>query len=294
MATVFLNVLQSYFAKTQSARNQPDTLSLHIEYLRPTQLGPGKLHVTDNKLGRQTSTVHVTLEQNGQVKAVAYAVQTNFDQMTGTSLETQRHESRADSVWKGVSLPTKYSLEPGPKPCDLQKLRGGVDGSWKLHERFPYTKFNQAIAQINCHLPIAGQPSFSIADEWISFRSGETFTTTSLGFVADIWPSIGEAYRFERDPYDPNNPAPDDGSRDNSAFWYPTLNMTLEIKKRLPVSRVDLLFVRVRAREILKGRMDLEIHVCEPNGDLVALGKQVVLVVDAQRNWSKDKTPAKI
>ena len=83
MATVFLNVLRYYFATTQSSRGQPDTLSLHIEYLRPTQVADGQLQVIDIKLGRQTSTLHVTLEQHGEVKAVAYAVQTNFDKMIG-------------------------------------------------------------------------------------------------------------------------------------------------------------------------------------------------------------------
>ena len=65
------------------------------------------------------------------------------------------------------------------------------------------------------------------------------------------------------------------------------------MKRRLPAGGADLLFVRVRAREVRNGRMDLEISIHDVEGHLVALAKQVVMVIDAQRNWrGKAKKPS--
>ena len=99
----------------------------------------------------------------------------------------------------------------------------------------------------------------------------------SLGYVADMFPQIVEAYR--------DDPAANsaDGKKWPS-FWYPTILLNLEIKKVFPPEGVEWLFVRVRAKQIKNGRMDLEVVIMDADGDLVALSQHVSLVLGAERN----------
>lgn len=46
-------------------------------------------------------------------------------------------------------------------------------------------------------------------------------------------------------------------------FWYPTLLLNLEIKKVLLSEGAEWLFLRVRAKMIKQGRMDLEVVVLD-------------------------------
>ena len=59
--------------------------------------------------------------------------------------------------------------------------------------------------------------------------------------------------------------------------------MGLEIKKLLPAEGVRWLFVRARAEQIRKGRMDVEVVILDEGMDLVALSQHVCFV-DIARN----------
>lgn len=141
----------------------------------------------------------------------------------------------------------------------------------------PFAAFRKASTNVQFYFPRKVQLDRSIADEWMHFNNGERFTMESLGYVADTFPQIVEAYRG--DP----SVQPADG-RAWPKFWYPTLLLNLEIKKVLPPEGVEWLFVRVRAKQIKNGRMDLEVIILDAGGDLVALSQHVSLVVGAERN----------
>lgn len=70
---VLLEVVKSHFATSLTKQNQPHTIALHVEFLRRTEAGLATFKVEDVKLGRQTSIVHVTMEQNGR-KEIMYVV----------------------------------------------------------------------------------------------------------------------------------------------------------------------------------------------------------------------------
>jgi hypothetical protein len=74
-------------------------------------------------------------------------------------------------------------------------------------------------------------------------------------------------------------------------FWYPTLLLNLDIKKDLPPEGVKWLAVRVQMKKIKNGRMDLDVHVLDAEGEVVALSHHVGLVVDASRNLADRKKP---
>ncbi|KAI0834417.1 thioesterase-like superfamily-domain-containing protein [Hypoxylon sp. FL0890] len=260
VTSVFLRVAAAHFRTTLAAQNQPNTISLHLEFLRRTQEGSAILVVREVKLGRQTSTIHVALSQDGCEEVVGYLTQSNIETETGLSLKT---------LW---------SLHPAPlpPPADFAALLAArQDPNWVEQTDKPYPKFRKVGNRVRTFLPRGGQLLPGLVDEWLRFGSGENFTNESMGFVCDQFPSVIEGlWRREM------------GDRRILPFWYPTVVLNLDVKKTLPPEGVEWLFVRVRTKCINNGRMDLEIVVLDDAGETVALSHHVVLVVGSERNMA--------
>ena len=162
----------------------------------------------------------------------------------------------------------------------------------------PYSSFRVASTHIAFHFPRNGQPDPSIADQWIRFRNpSERFTNTSLGYVVDMFPQLTEVMRTW--PEDPYSIAAEEAQNSASSssdtvvqkkkapqaqFWYPTLLLNLDVKRRLPDEGVEWLFVRTRAKVVKNGRYDLEVIVMDEAGDVVALSHHVCMILSAGRN----------
>ncbi|KAF2749928.1 hypothetical protein M011DRAFT_517790 [Sporormia fimetaria CBS 119925] len=247
-----MEVVKQHFKTTLAKQNQPHTIAMHVEFLRRTQAGPATIKVDNVKLGRQTSIVHVHLSQEGREEIVAYVTNSNI------------HKE------EGFSFDTEYTLSPPPPPVDLVKLEKDEDKYWYPQGKMPFSEFRKASQKVKWHFPRSGHVKTSIADEWICFSDGTNFTDTSLGFAADMFPQIIE---YKRD-------------KTQGPFWYPTLLLNLDVKKALPAEGVKWLHVRVQLKKIKNGRMDIEVHVYDAEGDLVALSHHVGFVLDAARNMA--------
>ncbi|OAL06684.1 hypothetical protein IQ06DRAFT_321887 [Phaeosphaeriaceae sp. SRC1lsM3a] len=245
-----LEVVKTHFATSLSKQDQPHTIALHIEFLRRTQAGPATFKVDDVKLGRQTSIVHVSMEQDGRQEIIAYVTNSNMDKEEGFSFDTE------------------YKLSPPVLPVDLKKLEHDTDPNWKRQGEMPFAKFRKASNRVTFYFPREGHALKSGADEWLCFSDGSNFDDTSIGFVADMFPQVIERHR----------------DQSQGPFWYPTLLLNLDIKKALPAEGVKWLQIRVEMKKIKNGRMDLEVYVHDAEGDLVALSHHVGFVLDASRN----------
>ncbi|EUC41175.1 hypothetical protein COCMIDRAFT_106841 [Bipolaris oryzae ATCC 44560] len=245
-----LEVVKAHFSSTLSAQNQPHTIALHVEFLRRTQAGPATFTVDDVKLGRQTSIVHVSMQQDGRQEIVAYVTNSNMDTESGFSYDTE------------------YQLSPPVASVDISKLEKGEDPLWERHAELPYASFRKATSKVLFHFPRQGHPAANTADEWICFADGSTFNDSSIGFVADMFPQLVERFK----------------EKGTGPFWYPTLLLNLDFKKSLPAEGVKWLRVRVEMKKVFNGRMDIEVFVHDAEGELVALSHHVGLVVDASRN----------
>lgn len=140
------------------------------------------------------------------------------------------------------------------------------------------------------YFPRHGQRKRSSAEEWIRLDNGEKWTNTSLGYVCDMWPMPVEAFLHDQNPYDVSTI---EGGKDKlkpAKFWYPTLLLNLDVKKVLPEEGIEWLFVRVEAKQIKNGRMDLEIVILDEKGELVALSHHVAFALGTERNTAKRKT----
>ncbi|CAL8576990.1 hypothetical protein XPA_002848 [Xanthoria parietina] len=290
IASCFLSAAALHFTTTHAARNQPHTITLHLSFLRRTSIGPARFTVRDLKLGRRTSTIHLALTQpdndndDGQAPSVlGYLTQSNL----GTE--------------QGISLQTGWSLHPPPLPLlssTTAALKSDRDPNWTRARRL--STFRKAAARTECYLPRHGQLAPAMADEWIRLADGGRFTQTALGFVVDQFPQIVEmhpdASAAATASSSGDQGADGDGrggrSREEEEAmrrtkWYPTVLLNLEVKKALPEEGVEWLFVRVRAKRIQNGRMDLEVVVLDEEGDLVAVSDHVCLIVGAERNLKR-------
>ncbi|KAF2764466.1 hypothetical protein EJ03DRAFT_339757 [Teratosphaeria nubilosa] len=228
------------------------------------ETGQAIFRVKDVKLGRQTSVVHVTLNQgtpgDEREEVVGYITQSN--------LRTER----------GVSYDTDWQSHPEPPPVDVSKLDSDTDEHWGERKVIPFQDFRKAALRARSWYPKAGQIKPSIVDQWVCLKDqGDAWTNESLGFVVDNFPQIIENFHDGGDMYSvkfekEHGHMEDFIARKGAAkMWYPTLLLNLDIKKALPEQGVRFLYVRLQAKQIKNGRYDLEIVVKDPTGDLVAL-----------------------
>lgn len=66
-------VIAEHYRTTLKKYAQPDTVAMHVELLRPVPLGEATVKITDSRLGKGSSTVHVALIQGGKERVVGYA-----------------------------------------------------------------------------------------------------------------------------------------------------------------------------------------------------------------------------
>lgn len=274
LASTVLDAVRQHFHTTLQRYEQPHTFSLHLVFLRPAVAGQAILEIRDTKPGKGTSTIHISLSQNGKECVVGYALNMNLQ------------------FAKGLSYPTHYTLNPPPPPADIAKLTNNTDPHWVSYT-YPYHPDSciKASTHLRFVVPIKPPPHPSISDVWFTpIHAEDAFTNEMLGSVIDYWPRMPENYH-SGSPYGISGLAArglrtmqgspsEDISQQTPQYGYPTLSMNLEIKKLLPPEGVKWLFMRARAKEIKNGRMDAEITVLDEALELVALSHQVSFIVN--------------
>ena len=280
VASVFLNVARAHLA----ARGQPHPISAHWSYLGRTHSGRALLVVTEAKIGRGTSVLHIALHQQGVLDkgpwispdcpaaVVAY--------ITSGNLDTE----------VGVTLPTKWSLEHAPPSVDLKKLPKGTDPNWKRSE-ISILKKVPMLHNLEWYVRRDGHVRPTTNDYWLRLGNGESLTQASFGFLSDAGPPlIVEQFR----PTDKTAPIPAGGFAYNKGFWYPTLTMTLEVKRKIPDDGMKWIRSRVTAKEVRNGRYDAEVLMFSEGGELLAISNHVAMAVDIERNYSGRDIKAKV
>ena len=292
VTSCFLLAARTHMSKTHSARSEPHPINLHLEFLRRTSARQAIFKVKDVKLGSRISNLHLTLEQEQENGKVQVAVE-GYITMSNIAKES------------GLSLPTRFELHPVPISVDLPTLGSkGEDQNWALRRNQAFPQFRRASQNIEIHLEKPDQrPTdrpISILDQWVRFcplKKPGKWTNDCFGFVVDMFPQIVESYiNAERGESDLHEKAPDP-KNPRKTFWYPTLSLNLDVKQLLPVEGIEWLFVRMEAKKIHNGRLDLMITVLDERGDIVALSTHNALVMDAQRNVQKrgqDKQDSKL
>ncbi|KAI1747432.1 thioesterase-like superfamily-domain-containing protein [Xylaria castorea] len=269
VTATLLRVATTHFGTTLAKQKQPHTITLHAEFLRRTRAGLATFTVKDMKLGRQTSTIHITLSQDGREEVVAY--------ITNANMATEA----------GYTLQTGWSANPPlpAPPTDFAKLASdGEEANWVVFKDLPHPKLRKAVNRVRMHIPRDGQKQPNVIDEWVRLESGERFSMEGLGFVSDMWPQMIEGLVMTQQETDGEAQTAKKSASDVPWLWYPTLVLNLDIKKALPPGGVEWLHVRVQSKHIKNGRYDYEVLIFDETGDLVAISHHVAMVLDGSRN----------
>jgi hypothetical protein len=236
--------------------------------------------VNEARTGKATSALHIGLHQQGLLPEAPFI-------SLGSPAEVVAYITNGNiAAESGVTLPTQWTLDHEPPPVDLAKLPGGGDPDWE-RMYLPLMKRVPMLHHVEYYSRRGGHILPTTHDYWIRFaKTGERFSQTSLGFVADVAPPlIVESFR----PASKDAPVPPGGFAFGKKFWYPTLTMTLDVRRELPAEGLEWLRVRVVAKEIKNGRYDAEVIIFDEHGNLLGLSNHVAMAIDFERNYAKRK-----
>lgn len=234
-------------------------------------------------MGRNSSVLHISLHQQGLLEAHPWLDPASKSKgevvsyVTNTNLDNEQ----------GLTLNTGWILPYEPAPADLAVIQQGKDTKWKrLH--IPLMRRVSSVNTLEYYFQRSGHAAPSTQDYWLRFANGEPFTNISLGFVADAAAAlIPEAYRQR----DGSKPLKEGEIAFDQAYWYPTVTMAIEVKKKLAAEGEEWLRMRAASKAISNGRSDMEIVLFDARGDLVALSHHVCMAVDFSRNIKERRKP---
>ncbi|KAL4811543.1 thioesterase-like superfamily-domain-containing protein [Aspergillus unguis] len=281
-------------------KGEPATpISMHLTFLRRTAEGPVRLRVTDTKLGRRTSSVHVELLQakdqaptqdKAQAQAQAQEDEANMEVKVAGYITVS-----PASAEEGVSSNTEWELHPAPAPgsqsdggVDLARLgREQADGTWVIQDA-PFKEFRKATTQVELFGPdpAKAKRKNGIVDQWARLKpEGELTRWSNEGvvFLTDMFPMALDGF----DSMAAGAEEASGRSGPTAQYWFPTVTLNIDLKKRLPEAGEEWLYSRVVTKEVRDGRTDLDVTILDQKGEVVALSTQVGLVVSASRNIGK-------
>ena len=277
----------THFAHTHGAHYAHEVatpISMQLSFLRRTGAGRAVLDVQDVKLGARTSTIHVALLQESEKKK-------KNPQQLETKIVGYVTVSPA-SKETGVSARTSWELEGElGREVSLGVLgREGKDArnGW-VKWTPPFSGFRKATKNLEIFTrdPPAGPDAATgkppVMDQWTRFRPGGDaagrWTNEAVVFLVDMFPQ--GLLSFDRIA---STAATGQADALQGKFWYPTVTLNVDLKKRLPAEGVEWLYSRVVSKAMRDGRMDIEAVVMDEAGEVVAIGSQVGLVLSASRN----------
>ena len=140
-------------------------------------------------------------------------------------------------------------------------------------------------------------------DQWITPTNPEdVFTTSLLGFITDMQPTpfenllsnspfsvTGSALRAQRHEKAMKSGdtvaarAIEEELTPWPTFYYPTLNLSLDVVRELPTEGVKWLFVRTTALELRSSNMSIVTTLLDERGALVARAMQKALVISGSK-----------
>ncbi|KAF7189005.1 hypothetical protein HII31_09669 [Pseudocercospora fuligena] len=280
--------IKMHYQTTLKDRHQPDTTSFHLEFLRPTTTGPVSIHIKDVRLGKATSVVHATMIQGGTEKCVAYATNSGPKASQGT-------------ISNAMGGPKMW---PPAHPISFSKVLSGTDPNWIRYDvpRLPDNP-DHALSNIVYALQRPGSVDYSdpawlnTVTLWISPRiPEEKWHTEQLGIVFDSsvpplenWYGTQEGAqnyitmpsavaRNEKEGKSSYDHPPWDTRR-----FYPTVSMTIEVKRQLPAEGEKWLCLRQNTKECVEGRFDMDATVWDVEGKLIAVSQSFWYVVEPPR-----------
>lgn len=259
-------------------KGQPHPISAHWSFLNRTEAGRALVRVSNAKIGRATSVLQISLHQRRLLPDAP------FISPDSPPLVVAYITNGNISAENGVTLPTQWTLDHKPPEADLPKLILGDDPNWE-RMNIPIMKTVPMLHHLEYYRRRGGHVLPVTHDYWIRLaHRPDAFSNSSLGFVADAGPPLLlESFR----PATHDAPIPPGGFAFNQKFWYPTLTMTLDVRRALPPEGLEWLRLRIMAKEVRNGRYDAEVVIFDEHENMVALSHHVAMAIDIKRNLAR-------
>lgn len=285
-------------------RGQPDTLTVHYEFVTSAAVGPAIITVEEIKIGRTLSTLHLTLWQGkGMLDSapwvtrsetkrciLAYATQTNFKTLSGRTTETG---------FKQLDEQTR------PAKPDLEALlRDGKSDLWRESSP-PANSVVKSNNSWRMFVPREAPFSPGVLDMWMCTRNGEMVTQAMMPYVADSFPYdmtnfivTPEVHALLRDrtkrPVSEVQRKQAEQNKDRAGYWFPTVVLNLENKVLLPEEGIQWVNMRMTTKLMENGHFDIDVLMRDEHGAIIALSHQVSLIVSMERNMRTNKQKASL
>ncbi|KAK5957466.1 hypothetical protein OHC33_001841 [Knufia fluminis] len=303
LAAILQLAATKHFTTTLSAQNQPDILSMHIDFLRTCTHNPFTITITDLKIGRGTSTIQLHLTQPTS-KPNANASQPSPLKISATVTST----NFSASPNSGPSAPTAWHLHPPPLPPphfpNIATHR--PDPHWLATTA--RSELMPLINRMTMLTPKGGFPVPGLCDNWNSFTP-EPIEATHLTILTDLIPSMSDtllrtggvfdahAINDAAATWDASNPGVPFTMRNSVVgaqrvgIWNATVTLDVEYQGRLGgrEREIEWAFTRAMTRELRGGRMDVEATICDEDGGVLCVARQVVLVLDVGRTFDRGR-----
>lgn len=201
-----------------------------------------------------------------------------------------------------------------PPLSDFQKLKiNGVhvnadadDENWELSQLPKLASHMRSLNNWCFYLPRNGPLTPGVLDMWMCLASGERITQETLAYMVDSFPwnlhsftmapevrklreseAAAAVVAAEQGQGDTGGSGGGDGRDQRLDMWFPTLVLDLEMKNELPEEGVEWLCMSVMSKQVKDGRFDLDVVVRDFGGEIVALSRQVGLVLMMRKNAEK-------
>lgn len=270
--------------------NQPDIMTMHIQFLRQCVVQESTVVITVLKSGKSACNLQLELYQNGVLNVFALATTTNFDVVFGPS----------------PSILPKLHPVPFPKP-DLSRIEAGhADGSW-IPAAFGGDLMSGVFRETLVARPRSDYDDPLCSDAWHSFRNGATIDATRLALLGDFIHGLSATLRatggagddnaFLRDVRSSYEKSPGAVAVSEVSIadvmkrtdMEQTMSLSYEFKRRLPREGVRWVLKRIQTGLMENGRADANVSILDEDGKLLMTCRHSILVLEIGRKFVAPK-----
>lgn len=274
-----------------AVRAQPDVLNMHIEFISPCAPTDSIINVTNLRVGAVACTIQMNLVQKDRLCVTAFATSTNFERPMGPSASTD---------WK-------LSPEPAPIPDFERVLASKPEKNW-----IPFTIQGEVYPMTERMFSLSPRDGFrvdGVLDAWCGYRSDTgKMRGTEVALMTDTLPSLSDTLLRNGGLYDSHanhiktlkgaeeHPGQPTVIRNTMAdamklkIFNVTTSLDMEFKRRVPKEGLRFIFQRTATKMMHKGRMGLDITICDQDMQLLCTAQQLVFILPITRRLRAGKS----
>ncbi|PFH59144.1 hypothetical protein XA68_12764 [Ophiocordyceps unilateralis] len=311
VASLMTKYAIKYASEHPKLRLQTDVRSSMAQFYRPVLPSkPATLKLRESSLGKAWSTLRVDLFQADKIAASVDVTICSFS-LPSISLPTKwelsppprrvdlsKLETESDPDWVSYQ-PAFYpdgfrrghayvrTFIPKDHSTDTASVEQWICPGWDcfpLGSCAALTELDQARWTTEM-LQYAADLTLPVQENLFPRKPGSPLP---MGSVAAVLEFAAEQKRARKDGRSDWRPLANDGSKTIMIQTvHVTLNMTTEIKKKLPPEGVRWLYARTEAKSIVNGRLDAQVLLFDERMELVAISNQVNQIIPATQKSTK-------